>query len=167
MGYRCHVWKRSADGETELPLCSIEHKTVDSALNCRHLKKGTEAAHRWEIRGGAFVVEKGEGPQGWARCGQVQGGISWEYSRDYIRDTERVTVAVDGDVMIDLKRPMNSPKKQVDWSDDFALGMAYMLATIGKHRKRSKTWIERVTDAFAADDGEGELPANVVKGPWK
>lgn len=168
MSYRCHVYKITPDGETELPLCDVDHKTIDAALNCRNSKKGQEACHRWEIRGGIFVVEKGEGSRGHTESGKVQGGISWAYSQDYIHRTERVTIAVDDAPMIDMSRPISYSRRLSRWNADFAAGMATMLGTVGKWPERTDGWISAVTDIIRAKpEGDEELPANVIKGPWQ
>lgn len=168
MSYRCRVWKITGDGETELPACPIEHKTVDAALNCRNLRKGPEACHRWEIRGGAFVVEKGEGSRGRTEGGKIQGGISWAYSQDYIHKTERVTIAVDDSPMIDMSRPIPYSRRLIRWNADFAAGMATMLGTVGKWPERTDEWISAVTDIIRAKPEEDkDLPPNVIKGPWQ
>lgn len=166
MSYRCHVYKITPDGETELPLCDVDHKTIDSALNCRNSKKGQEACHRWEIRGGVFVVEKGEGPVGQSWHGKIQGGIAWKYSRSFLHKTERVTVTVDDDTLIDWERKI-AGKHQVDWSEEFAQGMAYMLGTLGRSPEVAATWLGSIREELSilGKDVE-ELPANVIKGPW-
>lgn len=165
MSYRCHVWKITPDGETELPACPIAHKSVEAALNCRHLRKGDEACHRWEIHGGAFVVDKGEGPRGWSRHGKIQGGVSWEYSQDYIQKTERVTVAVDGQRVLDMSRKSHQLNQRANWGSGFAQGMAYMLAVLGKSPDVAGDWLALISDNLSDADRE-ELPTNVIKGPW-
>jgi len=166
MSYRCRVWSISASGETELPVCTVEHKTIESALNCRNSRKGSEPLHRWEIWGGDFVVKKGEGQRGISQSGKVQGGISWGYSQDWVHGTERLWIAVDADMMVDMERKAHQ-RDEMKWNADFVCGMAYMLGSVAKCGDRSGPWIDMVRENLLMPSDAEELPANVIKGPWQ
>ena len=168
MSYRCRVWRIWKGGEEELPACPTEHKTVDAAMNCRYLKKGTEPLHRWEIRGGAFVVEKGEGARGWSVTGKVQGGIAWEYSHDFLKGTEKMLVMVGNRPMINRERKAHCDRNN-KWDPDFVRGLAYGIGMFGAFPERTWPWVEIISEANKAEknEEEEEFPENVVKGPWK
>lgn len=159
MSYTCHVWRVGLDKETLLPPCTIQHRTVEAAMNCRTRAKGEEPCHRWEIRGGDIPVAKGAGPTEMVHSGHVK-AVEWRYTQDYLRDSTRIQIFANDARVVDYL--LNSRQRMLI-TRSHAEGMAMMLDGV---LRADPDIVARLVETAQATEPE-ELPANVVRGPWR
>jgi hypothetical protein len=159
MSYTCHVWQVTSGGDKPLPPCGVAHRTVEAAMGCRVRLKGEEPCHRWEIRGGDIPTAKGAGPVEHVVSGNVQ-AVEWRYIQDYLQHTTRIQIFANRARVVDYL--LNARQRMVVTSSH-AEGMAMMLSGV---LRADPEIVARLVETAQAAEPE-ELPANVVRGPWK